>query len=394
MSTDKFPFTRRCPYELPDEYRKLQAADTIEQVDIAHGGQAWMLTSYEDVKFALQDISMSLDRTHPNYPSPLPIPPAFRTNASLLGMDPPEHTDFRKIVKAEFTLRRVLAMKPRIAEIVDEHIDQFLSQPDRCGEVMEDLAVPLTLAVIGELLAIPAEDLPGLHHNTRRMFDGAVTQEERNAAITYLDGYFHDFVAAKFSTPGDDMMSRIIARDPNRTVTEIIHLTRLLMNGGHDSTASMIGLGVVVLLQHRDTFLALPAEPELVDSTVEELLRLLTVTDLTTPRVAASDVTIKGEHIRRGEGVYPSTAAANHDPNMFPNPHEFDPRRPNTDRHLTFGFGRHLCLGADLSRVELQLVFSKLAAKAPTLALAIPDNEIPYMDGGFVYRAKRIPVRW
>lgn len=394
MSQDTFPFTRRCPYGLPDEYRKLQAAGAVEQVDIAHGGQAWILTSHEDVKFALQDTSMSLDRTHPNYPSPLPIPPAFRTNASLLGMDPPEHTHFRKIVKAEFTLRRIQSMEPRIAELVDEHIDRFLAQDDRRGDVMEDLAVPLTLAVIGELLSIPSADLPVLHHNTRRMFDRAVTQEERTAAISFLDEYFYDFVASKFTTPGDDMISRIIARDPGRTVTEMIHLTRLLLNGGHDSTASMIGLGVVVLLQHRETFLALPDEPGLVDSTVEELLRLLTVTDLTTPRVALRDVTIGGERIRAGEGVYPSTAAANHDPAVFPEPDRFDPHRPNTDRHLTFGFGRHLCLGADLSRAELRLLFSKLADRAPSLVLAVPDEEIPYMDGGFVYRAAQVPVRW
>ncbi|TCJ89878.1 cytochrome P450 [Nocardia alba] len=394
MSQDTFPFARRCPYDIPDEYRRLQQAGAVEQVDVAHGGKAWILTSFEDVRFALHDTSMSMDRTHPNYPSPLPIPPAFRTNASLLGMDPPEHTNYRGMVKAEFTLRRVRAMTPRIEELVDEHIDRFLDRADRTGDVMEDLALPLTLAVIGELLAIPPEDLPTLHHNTRRMFDRAVTQDERVAAITFLEEYFKDFVASKFVAESDDMISRIIARNPGRTVTEMIHLTRLLLNGGHDSTASMIGLGLVVLLGDRDTFLALPTDPRLLDSAVEELLRLLSVTDLATPRVAAEDVTIGGERIRRGDGVYPSTAAANRDPAVFPDPDRFDPRRQDTDRHVAFGFGRHLCLGADLARVELRLVFGKLAERAPALALTVPEGEIPYMDGGFVYRAAKVPVRW
>ncbi|MCZ9343361.1 cytochrome P450, partial [Streptomyces sp. TRM76130] len=144
-----------------------------------------------------------------------------------------------------------------------------------------------------------------------------------------LDAYFEEFVAAKYETPGDDMVSRIIARNPGLTLTEMVHLTRLLLNGGHDSTASMISLGVLTLLQHPRHFAALREDPGSAEAVVEELLRYVNVTDLATARVAVSDLVIGSSKIPAGDGVYPSTAAANRDPEVFEAPEEFRPERPN-----------------------------------------------------------------
>ncbi|MFI8997855.1 cytochrome P450 [Streptomyces sp. NPDC053542] len=388
-----FPYPRRCPFAVPEEYARLRETGEVPRVPLAAGGSAWIVTRYEDVRSALADSRLSNDRTHPGYPSPIPIPPAMRTNGSLLTMDPPEHTAFRKLVKAEFTLQRVHSMEPQVRKLVDEHLDAFVAAGPP-ADLVSAFALPLTMAVIGELLAIPSADRASLHEATRGMFDGARTPEERRSAIAFLDQYFDDFVAAKYDDPGDDMVSRIIARNPELTHTEVVHLTRLLLNGGHDSTASMISLGVLTLLQHPEHYETLGADPALAEPVVEELLRYLNVTDLATARVAAADLMIGGSAVRAGDGVYPSTASANRDPDVFPEPDAFDPFRPGNRKHLAFGYGRHLCLGADLARLELRLVFAALAHRLPKLRLAVPVADVDHRDGGFVYRLGSLPLEW
>lgn len=388
-----FPFRRSCPFAVPEEYARLRAEGVVPRLPLAAGGHAWVVTRYEDVRTALSDDRLSNDRTHPGYPSPIAIPAAMRTNGSLLGMDPPEHTVFRKMVKAEFTLQRVNAMRPRVQQLVEEHLDRFVTAGGP-GDLVADFAQPLTLAVIGELLAIPPEDLDDLHDATRGMFDAARTPEQRWAAIGFLDRYFEEFVAAKYEKPGDDMVSRIIGRNPQLTLTEAVHLTRLLLNGGHDSTAGMISLGVLTLLRHPEHYRALGEDPSLAEDVVEELLRYLTVTDLATARVAAGDLTIGGSRIAAGDGVYPSTAAANRDPEVFADPEAFVPSRTDERKHVAFGYGRHLCLGAELARLELQVVFAAIARRLPDLRLAVPLEEVEVRDGGFVYRLAALPLAW
>jgi cytochrome P450 len=388
-----FPFNRGCPFDLPEEYRQLRAEPAIPRLPLKTGGHAWIVTRYENVRAALNESRLRNDRTHPNYPSPLPIPVAMRTNGSLLGMDPPEHTALRKKIKAEFTLQQVHKMRPRVRHLVEEYLDKFVDSGSP-SDLVARFAHPLTLAVIGELLAIPSADLPSLYEATRGMFDRARTPEQRRAAIAYLDQYFEDFVAAKYDNPGDDLMSRIIAKNPDLTLTETVHLTRLLLNGGHDSTASMISLGVLTLLRHPPHYKAIGEDESVAEDIVEELLRYINVTDLATARVAAADLKLGGTAIPADDGVYPATASANRDPAVFDDPEKFDPSRPQNRKHLAFGFGRHLCLGADLARLELRLVFTGLARRLPGLRLAVPQDEVRPLDGGFVYRLASLPVAW
>ncbi|MFF1902848.1 cytochrome P450 [Kitasatospora sp. NPDC058218] len=388
-----FPFRRACPFDLPIEYARLREDGEVPRIPLAAGGHAWLVTRYEDVKAALADDRLSNDRTQAGYPSPVPIPPAMRTNGSILGMDAPEHTVYRKMVKAEFTLQRVNSMAPRVQQLIDEHLDRFIAGGGP-ADLVSGFAKPLTLAVIGELLAIPTEDLDSLHKATQDMFNGARTKEERHAAITFLDTYFENFIAGKFRSPRNDMMSRVISKNPQLTQTEAVHLARLLLNGGHDSTASMISLGLLTLLQHPEQYKALSEDPSLAENVVEELLRYLTVTDLATARVAARELTIGDSTIPVGDGIYPSTASANRDPEMFEDPEAFRPSRPDVRKHVAFGFGRHLCLGADLARLELQHVFATIARRLPDLRLAVPAKDVQVLDGGFVYRLAALPLAW
>jgi cytochrome P450 len=226
------------------------------------------------------------------------------------------------------------------------------------------------------------------------MFGGGATVDERKTSVNELDAYFRELVSAKYDEPGDDLVSKLTEAFPRPgEFDELVHLTRLLFNGGHESTASMIALGTLALLRHPDQLALLRKDPDLAPAAVEELLRYLSVTDLTTARVARTNLEISGTSIRAGEGVFPLTAAANRDPEAFDRPDELDITR-GTRKHLAFGHGRHLCLGSELARLELEVVFRTLYQKLPDLALAVPFEELAYKDGGLVYGVEKLPVTW
>ncbi len=387
-----FPWRRGCPFEPPQEYQQ-RRDHPISKARLSAGGEAWILTDYEQIRTALADPALSNDRQDPGFPSPIPVPPEFQTNASLLGMDAPRHTEYRKKVAAEFTTRRVAKMRPRIQEIVDKQLADFVhSGPP--GDLLAGFALPVTLAVICELLGIPQRDHTFLHTRTRTMFGGHSSADERKAAQNELDAYFREFVDGKAGHPGDDLISRLVTKYPQAGEREqFVHLTRLLLNGGHESTASMITLGTLALLEHPDQLKLLREDPELTEQAVEEMLRLLSITELTTARVAKEDLEIGGVAVKAGDGVFPSTLAANHDPKVFEHPERLDISR-EARKHVAFGHGRHMCIGADLSRLELQIVFGTVPQRLPGMALAVPFEDIRYREGGLVYGVEELPLTW
>lgn len=390
---ETFPYVRRCPFAPPEQYREFREQDSPVRVRTAPGNETWLVTRYDQVKAILNDGRLSNDRTHPGYPSPIPIPPEFRSGGSLLGMDPPRHTEYRKMVAGEFTYRRAQAMRPRIQEIVDRAIDGMAAK----GPVVDlhaELGVKVTMSVITGMLGISLDDQEYLHARTRVMFDGSATKAERHTAVAELNAYFLEIVRRKHEHPEDDLISRLMAKWPEPVdYVEAANMTRLLLNGGHDSTASMISLGTLTLLRHPDQLELLLAKPELAPHAVEELVRFLNVTDLTTARIAVEELEIGESGVRPGEGVYPSTAAANRDGAIFERPDELDITRGSRD-HLAFGHGRHLCLGAEIARVELELTWTTLFRRLPRLRLAVPFEELDYRQGGLVFGVRELPVTW
>ncbi|WP_158581709.1 cytochrome P450 [Actinomadura spongiicola] len=388
-----FPWRRPGPFAPPDRHGECRALPGLPRVPRSAGGPTWVVTRYDEVREALNDERLGNDRGHPGFPAPFPIPEDFTLNSSLLGMDPPQHTDYRRRVAKDFTVRRVKLLRPRVEEIVDRRIGA-LRDAGPPADLLADLALPITISVIMELLGIPAKDKDFLHVRTRTMFGGTATAAERKEAVNELDDYFRALVAAKYDRPGDDLVSKLTGAFPREDdFHELVHLTRLLFNGGHESTASMIALGTLALLRHPEQLDLLRGDPDLAPSAVEELLRYLSVTDLTTARVARTDLTIAGTEIREGDGVFPLTAAANRDPEAFDRPDELDITR-GSRRHLAFGHGRHLCLGSELARLELEVVFRALYRALPELRLAVPFEELSFKDGGLVYGVEALPVTW
>jgi cytochrome P450 len=389
-----FPWQRGCPHRAPEEYGRIRAEEPIARIRLATGADAWIVTRHDHARAILTDRRASSNRAHPGFPYFFPVPDAFRYNAGFLGMDPPEHTLHRRMIAAEFTAHRVRGLRPGVERLVDELLDAMLDGP-RPADLLHALALPVPTFVIGDLLGMPVSDHGILREATETMLDAGSSAERRRAALTGLNDYFVDLIAGKERSPGDDLISKLVpAYRAAGLLDKLPDLARLLLNGGHESSANMIAVGTLVMLQRPDQTALLRADPSLSTGAVEELLRYLTVADLAVGRVALEDIEIGGVVIRAGDGVLLPGAAANRDPAVFERPDELDIRRPNARQHLAFGHGVHLCIGANLTRMELDVVFSVLFRRIPTLRLAVPFEELSFRDGGLAYGVRGLPVTW
>ncbi|PRX51440.1 cytochrome P450 [Prauserella shujinwangii] len=390
-----FPWHRECPYHPPAHYAMLRETEPVARVELATGTSAWLVTRYDLVRQVLNDPRLSSDRADPNFPYFIPVPPQFRTNASFLGMDPPEHTRHRRRVAGAFTTKRVKTMRPHIQQVVDDCLTRML-ETGPPADLVQALSLPVPTAVICELLGVPQSDLPFFHERTRMMMGGASSAEERRTGLIELEGFLHDLVVAKERDPGSDLLSELVAEyraEEAYDREELVSLARLLLVAGHETSANMISLGTMTLLEHPDQLALLRQDPGLAASAAEELLRYLTVADLATSRVATEDIELDGVVIRAGEGIIAVGAAANRDPAAFPDPDTLDIRR-TAQHHVTFGFGRHFCVGADLSRLELEVVFGTLFGRIPSLRMAEPIDALSYKDGAIMYGVYEMPVTW
>jgi cytochrome P450 len=396
--TGEFPWHRPDPLREPPEYARLRRDAPVSTARLRTGLTATVVTRYEDVRDLMADPRASSGRWHAGFPFYIPVPPQFRSDAGFLGLDPPEHTVQRKlaVMSGEFTKVRVRAIQPRLREIVDRCIDNMLAAGPPADLVrMLALRVPLT-AVCG-ILGIPESDHDFLHDHTDILLSGDSTPRQRLAAMEEVNAFLEGLVARRHREPGEDLISRMIVRYRNEGIfnrRDVVNNLRLMINAGHETTASMIALGVLTLLRHPDQLELLKADPEgLAEGTVEELLRFITPGDLATCRVAATDIELHGVTVPAGQGIILLGLSANRDPAAFDDPDRFDIRR-GARQHLAFGNGPHHCIGAELARAELTTVFTLLFQRIPGLRLVKPWNELRFKDGSVVYSVYELPVAW
>ncbi len=396
---ETFPYTRKCPFSPPEQYAGMMADTPVSKVTLMNTGlRVWAVTGYDNIRQLLTDPRTSASRKHENFPFYFQAPPQFRTETSFIGYDSPEHTQTRRRAAVTFTNRRVRMLRPRIEQIVDDCLDAMIAQGSPV-DMHHAFSLPVPMRVICELLGIPFEDHEFFIHHGTILLGGhhAGTPEQRQAAIVEVNKYLDNLVALKEATPGDDLISRAIAeykRDgESYEPRDLINMCRLLMNGGHETTASMISLGTAALLEHPDQLAQLRANPSMIEAAVEELVRFVTIGDAAVPRVATDDIDIAGVTIRKGDGILCLGLAGNRDPKVFDRPDELILSR-GSRKHLGFGHGLHHCIGADLARVELQIVWSKLFERIPTLRLAKPFGEIRSKEAAVIYGLWELPVAW
>ncbi|MEV0439980.1 cytochrome P450 [Streptomyces spectabilis] len=394
----RFPITRTCPFAIPETYERLREEEPVSRVEMSDGRHAWMLTRHADVRAALVDPRLGSDRSDPGYPSiSSGGKSAFAHFAPfMISLDGPAHSAARSPVISEFSMRRVNTLRPRIQEIVDEAIDKILELP-RPVDLVQHLAVIVPRLVITERIGASPDYLERFYALAAGMLQRSTTGEERDAIAREMRANMDRLVAEKEADPGDDLLSREIARQRAETGDVdrpgLASLAQLLLLAGHESTSEMISLGIATLLTHPEQLARMVADPSRTPAVIEELLRYFSVVEIGMGRVATEDVELGGVRIKAGEGVIASNVAANHDPRAFPDPDVFDPDR-DARQHVAQGYGPHQCLGRNLARVELQTVFDTLFRRIPDLRLAVGVEELPFKYDALVHGLRELPVTW
>lgn len=393
MTVPALQTTRRCPYAPPRQHTRIRQTDSgISQVTLPSGQVAWALSRLEHIRTMLTDPRFSSDRRNPNYPRFTREQGAvnLRRRSSIMEMDAPEHGPARKAVVGEFTVRRMAGLRPQIQEIVDEHIDAMLAGP-RPADLVQALSLPVPSLVICEQLGVPYHDHDFFQTRSATLLSRTISAEGAEQPRMELRDYLKDLIAKKAAEPTDDLLGRQLAQgnDP----ADVLSMAILLLIAGHETTANMISLGVVTLLERPEELAALREDPARTLPAVEELLRAYTIAEFANARVAVEDVEIGGVTVRAGDPVVALSNAANHDPSAFDEADEIKLDR-GARNHVAFGFGIHQCLGQNLARMELQIVFDTLLRRIPTLRLATPVDQLPYKDDALIYGIHEVPVTW
>lgn len=393
----EFPMPRqsRCPFDPPPALKDLQQEGPLAKVRLWDGSESWLVTRYAEQRALLGDPRVSADTDRPGYPTKA-SPEAGEGKLSFIMMDDPEHARLRRMVTAPFAVKKVEALRPAVQRIVDGLIDDMLADPAPV-DLVDAFALPIPSLVICELLGVPYEEHDFFQEHTRTMVRTTATPEERGAASREVAGYLAGVVGKRIAEPKDDLLSSIAGRV---TAGELTHqqateMALLLLIAGHETTANMIALGTLALLQHPDQLALLREsdDPKLVASAVEELLRYLHITHLGRRRAVTEDIEIAGQVIKAGEGVIMVNEIGNRDPEVFADPDRLDITR-DARRHVAFGFGVHQCLGQPLARMELQVVYGTLYKRIPTLRLAGDLRDVRFKTDAFIYGVHELPVSW
>jgi cytochrome P450 len=374
-------------------FAEVTARSPVQRVRLADGHPAWVVLGYDAARRALNDPRMSkdmlaaLEDNGDVVAEGLPGPEFSR---HMLNVDPPDHTRLRRLVARAFAPSRIAALEPAIRAIACGLLDDLeAAGPEATVDLIEGYAHPLPFRVIGELLGIPPADRPRLHAWFQMLLTGWAGDPPPEA-VEASDGivsYLRELVDAKRQSPAEDLVSVLVAAEDDRLTTqELLSSLFQLVVAGHDTTASLIGNGVVALLDHPDQLELLLADLGQLRAAVDELIRFTAPVPHATFRVTTEPVTLDGVKIPPHEQVLVCLGAANRDPSRFPVPEVLDVGRGDGS-NLGFGHGIHYCLGAPLARLEASVAFETLLGRHPRLRLAADRDTLAWTHGdGLVLR--------
>jgi cytochrome P450 len=389
-----FPFDIPPSVDVVPEFERLRDEAPVTRVRLSTGGDAYLVTRYDDVRRVYADPLFSRARlVEPEQPVLLP---GNKLPHVLINTDAPEHTRLRKLVTRAFTARAVERLRPRVEEITDELLDGLL-EVGPPADAVADFALPLPASLIAELMGIPRADVTRLQHWLEHILSiSAHTAEATQAALGELTGYLGQLIATKRENPADDLTSALIqVRDGGDQLSEaeLMFMLHLLLAGGFETTATLIPNALMTLFRQRDQWERLCEDPNLVPLAVEELLRYVPITRSGLERVATEDVQLSGVTVPAGSTVLPLVNAAHFDPTFVSDPQRLDVARPPSP-HLGFGHGIHHCVGASLGRMELTTAVSALVTRMPNLHLAVPENDLEWKAGLITRGPLRLPIAW
>jgi cytochrome P450 PksS len=373
----------------------LTQSDRDRELDFSGslGREAYLATDYEGTLEALTDERFSIDgrwlMTEEQLAELPPVPDEFRPLLrNLLSLDPPDHTRLRRLVQPSWTPRVLEGLRPRVQAIADELIDAIEQAaaergehaPERTVELVDAFAYPLPMTVICELLGVPKEDRSKVRAWSEALLQSDGLTEASKANLAEFSDYLRELFEAKRRQPTEDMTTWLVQAEEQGDKLddeELLSMVFILVVAGHVTTVNLIGSSVLALLNHPEQLARLKANPALVPNAVEEVLRYWGPVEMASPRFARQEMEMDGTAIARTKAVFPVLAAANRDPERFPDPDRFDIERLEASRHVAFGKGVHLCLGAPLARIEGQVAMETLFRRLPEVRLAEPMTVAP-----------------
>ncbi|WP_078394782.1 cytochrome P450 family protein [Shouchella patagoniensis] len=308
-------------------------------------------------------------------------PQTFFTGKSMLFVDEPDHRRLRKLVSKAFTPRYMESLRPRVQEIADELLDQVQAKGEM--DLVKDYAYPLPINVISEMLGVPQSDRAELQSWSSAISNGLGYGRQDPTAVANMQAfgeYTAQLVRDKRKSPEDDLISQLIAIEEEGdrlSEEELISMITLLIFAGHETTSNLIATGTMMLLDNPEQLDKVKADLNLVPGAVEELLRFNGPSTTTGPRFATEDIELGGQPIKKGDMILVMVKAANRDENKFTEPEDLEIIR-KVDRHLAFGQGIHMCLGAPLARIEGDVAFTTLLKRMPNLRLGIPRKDVTW----------------
>jgi hypothetical protein len=379
-------------------YERLRAEDPV------HEGmfETWVLSRYADCEALLRDPRASSDeRKSLNYEQfraerPASMLDRLEDMRPFLFLDPPDHTRLRKLVNKAFTQRRVEALRTRVAEVVDELLDLAGSRGEM--DVVADLAYPLPVKIISEMLGVPASDEEQFKAWSRVLaksldpmpdFDDDAMHEQGNAALAFIQ-YFRELIDDRRARPREDLLSALVAAEEagdKLTAPELFTTLILLLIAGHETTVNLIGNGLLALLRDRDALVLLRDDPSIERWAVEELLRYDPPVQMTI-RTLTGDYEIDGYVVKTGQQAVVLIGSANRDPARFADADRLVLGRTDNP-HLAFGHGTHFCLGAPLARLEGQIALTSLIRR---FEIEADTDDPPYKENIVLRGLASLPV--
>ncbi|WP_020124522.1 cytochrome P450 [Streptomyces canus] len=392
-----FPLPRGCPFAPPETATAFREAGVPRRVTIWDGSRPWLITRHDHVQQVLgPNGRFGADVTDAGFPNTSSAQPAVEGNI-FFRKDGDEHLPIRRILNPDFTVKASEKLRARIADLTEQLLDELADKAEPV-DLIEEYALALPTMVICEILGVPLDQRHAVHESAKKVVQLSLPKEEKLAAHRKQVENIRRTMADKRDHPDDGLLSRLVntwVDDKNvLTFDEAVRLGMLVIGAGHETTANMIGLGILGFLREpaqRDTLLADPRKNAA--PAVEEMMRYWSMVQTEPRRVCLQDTEIGGVLIKAGEGVICNLPAANRDPAVFTDPERLDITRTER-RHIGFGFGVHQCLGQNLSRVEMQEAWPRLFQRFPTLRLAVAESELHFHDDALTYGLEELPVTW
>lgn len=380
-------------------FARYRATTPVVRVALPDKTPGFLVTRYDDVTQLLKDPRFAKSRYNAMTPEQLKkqpwMPAMFRSvERNMLDLDPPDHTRLRDLVHKAFTPRLVEQMRARVQSLADELLDKVAKKGEM--DLIRDYALPLPITIITEILGVPTRDQDKFHKWSNVIVSGDQFKGGLRVlpAVFMFMRYVRGFFKARRADPKDDLGSALVAAEQagdKLSEDELVAMVLILLIAGYETTVNLIGSGVLELLRHQGELDRLRADPTLIKTAVEELLRFTSPVFLSTERYAREDVTLHGVTIPRGNMAFGVIGSANRDESVFKDPDRLDIGR-DANKHLSFGLGVHYCLGAPLARLEAQIAIDTLLRRMPRLRLRSAPSTLKWRPSLILRGLEALPV--